>query len=127
MTEMPNFLPAINLLAEEKNLPRDVVVETVEAALAAAYKKDYSDKDQEARAVLDQEDGAIRLYVKKAVVDDDDIQNEHLEIGLTEAKKIDKKAEVITVVSPTIDEETNEVTDPGPPAYMVELEVFPED
>ncbi|MBW4061594.1 transcription termination/antitermination protein NusA [Candidatus Saccharibacteria bacterium] len=124
---MPNFLPAINLLAEEKNLPRDVVVETVEAALAAAYKKDYSDKDQEARAELDQETGDVHLYVKKAVVDDDDIQNDHLEIGVTEAKKLDKKAVVIDVVAPTTDDETGEVVDEGTPAYMVELEVFPED
>ncbi len=116
--EMPNFLPAINLLSEEKNLPREIVVETVEAALAAAYKKDYSDKDQEARAVLDQETGEVRIYVSKAVTSDDEIENEDLQIGLTAAKKLDKKAEV-RPFDPE-DEESD-----GP--YMVEMEVFPED
>ena len=120
MKDMPNFLPAINMLAEEKNLPRDVVVETVEAALAAAYKKDYSDKDQEARCQLDQETGEIRLFVSKAVVPDDEVENEHLQIGLTAAKKLDKKAEVREVV---LDEEGEIVEGP----YMVEMEVFPED
>jgi N utilization substance protein A len=127
MQDMPNFLPAINMLAEEKNLPREIVVETVEAALAAAYKKDYTDKDQEARAELNQENGEIRLFVSKAVVADDDVENEHLQIGLTEAKKLDKKAEVREVIEDEIDEATGEVTKPGVGAYMVEMEVFPED
>ncbi len=128
MSEMPNFLPAINMLAEEKNLPREIVIETVEAALAAAYKKDYSDKDQEARAVLDQVSGEVKIYVSKAVVPDDtEIENEHLYITLSEAKKIDKKAEVREVIEDVVDEETGEITQPGVGAYMVEMEVFPED
>ena len=120
MTDMPNFLPAINLLAEEKNLPRDIVVETVEAALAAAYKKDYTDKDQVTRASLDQENGDIHIFVSKVVVEDDAVENEHLEIGITAAKKIDKKAEV-REFDPE-DESEDAVT-----GYMVEMEVFPED
>ena len=123
--DMPNFLPAINMLAEEKNLPREIVVETVEAALAAAYKKDYSDKDQEARCELDQETGEIRLYVSKAVVEDDMVENEHLEIGLSEAKKIDKKAVVTEVIEAVEDEEGN-ILEEGIGAFMVEIQVFPE-
>jgi N utilization substance protein A len=124
--DMPNFLPAINMIAEEKNLPRDIVVETVEAALAAAYKKDFSDKDQEARCELDQETGEIRLFVSKAVVEDDMVENDHLEIGITEAKKLDKKAVVTEVIEAVVDEETGETLEEGIGAYMVEMQVFPE-
>ena len=107
-----NFLAAINLIAEEKNLPRDIIIETVEAALAAAYKKDYSDKDQEARATLDQESGDVRIFVSKTVVpDDEEITNDHLYIHLADAKKLDKAAKIGTEEEP----------------YMVEMEVFPED
>ena len=128
MSDMPNFLPAINMLAEEKNLPREIVIETVEAALAAAYKKDYSDKDQEARAVLDQVSGEVKIFVSKAVVaDDTEIENEHIFITLSEAKKLDKKAEVREVIEDEVDEDTGEITKPGVGAFMVELEVFPED
>ena len=128
MSDMPNFLPAINLLAEEKNLPREIVIETVEAALAAAYKKDYSDKDQEARAELDQVSGDVRVFVSKAVVADDvEIENEHLSIHLKDAKKLDKGAVVREVIEDEVDEETGEVTKPGVGAYMVEMEAFPED
>jgi N utilization substance protein A len=111
-----NFLAAINMIAEEKNLPRDIIIETVEAALAAAYKKDYTDKDQEARAELDQTTGEVHLYESKIVVPDGEVENEYLQIALSDAKKIDKKA----VVRPADPE--NEVE-----PYMVEMEAHPED
>ncbi len=111
-----NFLAAINLIAEEKNLPRDIIIETVQAALAAAYKKDYTDKDQEVRAELDEETGEVHIYESKEVVPDGEVENEFLQIGLTAAKKIDKKAEV----RPR-DEEA------GIEPYMVEMEAHPED
>lgn len=111
-----NFLAAINLIAEEKNLPREIIIETVEAALAAAYKKDYTDKDQEARAELDQTTGEVRIYETKEVVEDGAVENEFLQIGLTEAKKFDKKA----MVRPGDPE--NEVE-----PYTVEIEAHPAD
>ncbi len=111
-----NFLAAINLIAEEKNLPRDIIIETVQAALAAAYKKDYSDKDQEARAELDEETGEVHIYESKAVVADGEVENEHLQIALSDAKKIDKKA-VVREADPE-----NEIE-----PYMVEMEAHPED
>ncbi len=111
-----NFLAAINLIAEEKNLPRDIIIETVQAALAAAYKKDYSDKDQEARAELDEETGEVHIYESKVVVPDGQVENEFLQIGLTAAKKIDKKAVVRAA------DLENEIE-----PYMVEMEAHPED
>lgn len=94
------FLAAINQISDEKGLPREIIIETVEAALAAAYKKDYGDKDQEVRGELDQETGEVRIYVSKEVVEDDEVENEFLQIGLTAAKKIDKKAKIGTEDEP---------------------------
>lgn len=111
MTDMPNFLDALAQVAEEKNLPLDIIVETVEAALAAAYKKDYGDKDQEARVELDRKTSGIRVFVSKAVVPDGEVENEFLQIGLKDAKKLDKNAKLGTEEEP----------------YMVEMEEFPED
>lgn len=106
-----NFLAAINLIAEEKNLPRDIIIETVEVALAAAYKKDYSDKDQEARAKLDEVTGDVHIFESRAVVADGEVENEFLQIGLKDAKKLDKDAKIGTEEEP----------------YMIETEAFPED
>ncbi len=94
------FLAAINQISDEKGLPREIIIETVEAALAAAYKKDYGDKDQEVRAELDQTSGEVNLYVSKVVVPDGEVENEFLQISLADAKKIDKKAKVGTEEEP---------------------------
>lgn len=104
------FLAAINQISDEKGLPREVIIETVEAALAAAYKKDYGDKDQEVRAKLDEETGEVHVFVSKTVVPDGEVENEFLQMPLTEAKKLDKKAKVGTEEEP----------------YMVEYEDEPE-
>ncbi|MBI3624504.1 hypothetical protein HY218_02625, partial [Candidatus Saccharibacteria bacterium] len=40
---------ALKTIAEEKNLPEDTVQEVVEQALAAAYRRDYGDREQEVR------------------------------------------------------------------------------
>lgn len=88
----PNFIQAINLIAEEKNLPREIILETVEAALAAAYKKDYGDKDQEVRVALDNDTGETHVFVTKEV--SEEIDNEFLQISLADAKKIKPKAKI---------------------------------
>lgn len=104
------FLTAINQIADEKGLPRDTIVETVEAALAAAYKKDYGDKDQEVRVKLNEDTGAMQVYITKEVVADDTEEfQEFTQIKLTDAKKLDKKAKVGDEEEP----------------YTVELEVDP--
>ncbi|HSX14603.1 MAG TPA: transcription termination factor NusA [Candidatus Saccharimonadales bacterium] len=88
----PNFIQAINIIAEEKNLPHEIVLETVEAALAAAYKKDYGDKDQEVRVALDEKSGATHVFVTKEVAKTP--ENDFLQMTLEDAKKIKPKAKV---------------------------------
>ncbi len=107
------FLAAINQIADEKGLPREIIVEAVESALAAAYKKDYGDKDQEARVKLNDDTGAIQVFISKEVVGDDAPEedfNEHLHIHLKDAKKIKKDIKLGTDDEPaTIEIEV----DPG--------------
>lgn len=95
------FLQAITQLAEDKNLPQDIVLETVEAALAAAYKKDYGDKDQVVRCELDRETGEIRIFASQEVVATaEEVENPLLHISLADAKKLDKNAKVGTEEEP---------------------------
>jgi hypothetical protein len=94
------FVTAIEMLAEEKGLSKDIIMETVELALAAAYKKDYGDKDQEVRVVLKGDSVEPQVFVSREVVEDGDVENDFLQIGLTDAKKIDKKAAIGTEEEP---------------------------
>ncbi|PIZ00544.1 transcription termination/antitermination protein NusA [bacterium (Candidatus Howlettbacteria) CG_4_10_14_0_8_um_filter_40_9] len=89
------FIAAINQICDEKNIPREIVIETVEHALAAAYKKDYGHRDQEVRVELNEETGEINVFVSKEVVKSkEDIENNFLQIELDEAKKLNKSIKV---------------------------------
>ena len=69
MLDVKQFVSAIKQIAEEKGIPEDKVVETIEAAIAAAYKKDYGEKGQVIRAKLNQETGDITITQVKFVVE----------------------------------------------------------
>jgi transcription termination/antitermination protein NusA len=83
-----DFLTAITQLAAEKNLPREVVFEAVEAALASAYKKD--DLAETHLAVrIDPESGGMRVFAQKTVVATaEEIEDERNEITLEDAKAV---------------------------------------
>lgn len=70
------FLSAINQISEEKGIPKDKVVDTIEMAIAAAYKKDFGEKGQIVRAKLDMETGKIAMSQVKIVVDDSMLKKE---------------------------------------------------
>ena len=87
---------AIKVIAEEKNLSEDVVQDVVEQALAAAYRRDYGEREQEIRVTMNLDSGEIDAYVSKVVVDN--VQDESLEISLEDAKKIDSEVELDGIV-----------------------------
>src|SRR3989338_2177439 len=82
------FLTALNEIAEEKGLDKDEVLKMIEASLAAAFRKDYGEKDQNPVVELDPETMAMKIYdVKTVVAEVIDPQKEILE---DDAKKIKK-------------------------------------
>lgn len=90
--DMKGLVHAVKAIAEEKNLPEDVVQEVVEQALAAAYKRDYGEREQEVRVSMNLNNGAVDAYVSKEVVDK--VSDAHFEINLSEAQAIRKNAKV---------------------------------
>lgn len=86
------FTTAINQICDEKNLSRDVVMETVKAALASAYKKDYGSRDQEVRVEIDEDTGEIQVYVIKEVVDE--VEDEMTQMSIEKADRIKKSVKV---------------------------------
>ncbi len=90
--DMKQLAVAIRAIAEEKNLPEDSVKEVVEQALAAAYRRDYGDKDQEVRVNMNLNTGEIDVYINKNVVDK--VTNPVEEISLDQAKSRKKDIKV---------------------------------
>ncbi|MCX6795577.1 MAG: transcription termination factor NusA [Candidatus Falkowbacteria bacterium] len=66
MSELTN---AIKQICEEKNLDFQVVVSTIELALAAAYRKDYGEKNQNIRVEFDPATGKSKIFDVKTVVE----------------------------------------------------------
>lgn len=90
--DVKQLAAAMRIIAEEKNLPEDVVQEIVEQALAAAYKRDYGEREQEVRVAVNLNSGAVDVYVEKEVVEE--VTDEHFEISLSDAKKAKKDAAI---------------------------------
>ncbi len=83
-----DFLLAITQLSAEKNLPKDVVLNAVEAALVSAYKKDSFSSNQNIAVKINPNSGMVEVWAEKTVVEKPKDQN--IEISLREAKKLKK-------------------------------------
>jgi len=81
--QMKEFMKALDAIVAEKGIDRKVVVEAMEQAMAAAYKK----KGGPARCVVDPESGEIRLYSVRVVVEDENFYDEKSQISYSEAVK----------------------------------------
>ena len=98
------LVQAIRQIAEEKNLSQEAVHEIIEQALAAAYRRDFGDREQEIRAQFNSNSGKVVIYLEKTVVDK--VSDEQMEISLTEAKKKKKDAKIDDVVEVSEEPET---------------------
>jgi N utilization substance protein A len=70
---------AIKQISDEKNISAESVIETIEAALAAAYRKDFGDKNQNLKVTFDADSGEFDVYDVKTVVEDQELPPEELE------------------------------------------------
>lgn len=87
---------AIRSIAEEKNLPEEVVLDIVEQAIAAAWRRDHGDRDQDVRAEMNTHAGTAKVFVVRTIVDE--VENPAAEITLDEAKKIKADSELGGVI-----------------------------
>jgi N utilization substance protein A len=94
-----DFLMAITQLAAEKNLPKEMVLEAVEAALASAYKKDNL-ATSNVVVRIDRENGMVRVYTRKAVVEE--VTDPRIEMTAQEARAFKPDA----VIGDNVDIET---------------------
>ncbi|MBU0998916.1 transcription termination factor NusA [Patescibacteria group bacterium] len=70
MLDIKTFKSALEQLEEERKIPKEKILEAIEQAMAAAYKKDYGKKGQIIRAKFDMETGKTDFFQVKIVVDE---------------------------------------------------------
>ncbi|MCX6793319.1 MAG: transcription termination factor NusA [Candidatus Falkowbacteria bacterium] len=106
MSEITN---AIKQICEEKGLSYEAVITTIESALAAAYRKDYGEKNQNIKVEYDPETNKTRVFDIKTVVED--IPEEELASYAevvepeVEAGKTNNKEAVVAQAEPEFNEE----------------------
>ena len=83
-----------DVISEEKGLPKEAVLNVIEQAIAAAWRKDNGDRDMNVRAVLNTKTGAADVFVSREVIEDEIAYNPSTEIPLKEAKKFKKDAKI---------------------------------
>ncbi len=108
---MSELSTAIKQVCDEKNLEFSTVVSTIELALAAAYRKDYGEKNQNIRVKFDPNDGTSEIYDVKTVVEDlpEQEEAEMLKSLYSVPEKNGRDDSVSTYVEPELDANGQEI------------------
>ena len=85
----------VDIIAEEKGLPKDTVINVIEQAIAAAWRKDNGDRDMNVRAMLNTKTGEADVFIAREVIEDGLAYNPSTEIPLAEAGKKAKVGDVV--------------------------------
>ncbi len=94
--ENRELIMAIEELEKEKGISKDYLLESLEIALASAYKRNF-DSAENVKIVMDKETGEIHIYAQKEVVEG--VEDNNIQITLDMAKKIEKKAKLGDIVN----------------------------
>lgn len=85
------FLEALKDLEKERNISADIILDTIDAALVSAYKKNFG-SSQNVRTEINRDTGDFHVYSRKNIVEE--VEDDRLEISLAEAEKINPGYEV---------------------------------
>ncbi len=82
-----DFFSALDLLEKTKGIPKEYMIEKVEAALVSAFKKEYGTSN--VRVLIDTEKKHVKVFEQKEVVEE--VEDPKTQISLEEAKKLSRR------------------------------------
>ncbi|MBU1092660.1 transcription termination factor NusA [Patescibacteria group bacterium] len=85
-------MSAITQIAEEKGISKEIVLDTVATAIAAAYRKDFGQKEQLVTATIDPKTEKVRIFIVHKIVEE--VEDPIREVSLEDAKKTDPEAQI---------------------------------
>ena len=95
---------ALELLEQERGIPKEAMLEKVIKAITTAYQRDHKDVEEENIVVeADEEHKELRMFIRKTVVDEEDYVDPFNEMSLEEAKAISARYEIGDVVNIPVD------------------------
>jgi len=93
--DLKQMAAMVEIIAEEKNLPKETVLDVIEQAIAAAWRKDNGDREMNVRATLNTKTGEADVFVSREVIEDEVAYNPATEIPLKEAGKGAKLGDIV--------------------------------
>ena len=84
--DLKTMTAMVKVIAEEKNLPEDTVLDVIQTAIAAAWRKEIGEKDMNVRATLNLQNGDAFVFIDRTVIEDGLAYNPATEIPQSEAK-----------------------------------------
>ena len=94
--DVKEFIGAMEELEKERGISKAYLLESLEAALVTAYKKNFEQVDN-VKVTIDEKTGEIRIFSFRTVVEE--YPDPLLEISVEDARKIDKNFNVGDVVN----------------------------
>lgn len=91
------FLMAIEQIAKEKGIKKDILIDAIDAALVTAYKKNYG-TSQNVKVIINRETGEVDVFGLKTVVLN--VEDELMQISMEEAKQINpiyKEGDIVEI------------------------------
>ncbi|WP_422486801.1 transcription termination factor NusA [Gudongella sp. DL1XJH-153] len=88
-----DFINALEEIEREKGISKDIIFDALESALISSYKKNFG-SSQNVLVEMDRDTGEVDVFATKDVVEDNAVEDEYLQIPLSEAKKINANNEV---------------------------------
>ncbi|WOV86084.1 transcription termination factor NusA [Sporosarcina oncorhynchi] len=90
-----DLLDALTALEKQKGIPREVIVDAIEAALVTAYKRNFN-QAQNVRVDLNLDKGTMKVFARKDVVEE--VEDDRLQIALEDALAINPAYELTDIV-----------------------------
>lgn len=91
------FTLAFNEVIEEKQLPKEIILQALESAMVSAYRRAVNASNaQMVEAKIDPDSGQVTIYAEKEVVDE--TQDDRTEVTLENAREVDAEAELGSMV-----------------------------
>lgn len=97
-----NLIDIFSDFLEKKNIDRSTLISVMEESFRNVIAKNFG-TDENFDVIINPDKGDFEIYRNRTVVPDDEIENENMEIGLSEAQKIDEDYEIGEEVTDTLD------------------------
>lgn len=82
--ERSELIEALDAIEKEKQISKDIILEAIENSLLAACKNQYGNSDN-IKVNINRETGEVKVFAEKTVVDDDEVEDDNTQMGITEA------------------------------------------